>query len=541
VQLAVTLLFTRAPILRLNLDGGIPDECRTAVVVPALLCDQETTAALLASLEQHFRNNRDSKLRFVLLTDFVDAATEATKGDAELLENAVRGIEWLNCANAGHEGDIFFLLHRPRRWSQAQGAWMGWERKRGKLMDFNAFLLQGRSGSFIRIVGDARRLDGIKFVITLDADTGLPEGAARMMVTAMGHPSNRPVHDPVTGIVVGGYGMLQPRMVTRLDPGKASWRQLVTCEVPPPMRGLEPPSDADQCLFPTVAFFGKGIYDVAAFERALSSRLPSDWILSHDLLEGCYARCASLWDVELTEGIPENTVTELKRRHRWIRGDWQSAPWALPRVPLADGTWGRNPLSALSRWRILDNLRRTVWPGSMLALVLLCLGSMDSRVPLAMVMFTVYLLPTAIRDLMGVLRKDSLVSVSAHLAYWSRCVGRHLCDSVTAIMFLPVDAAVAASAIVVALRRMLLSKHEMLAWVASDRCERTSWNDLANYVKAMTAGPAMASLAWVLAGGATFSLAVAPLMLLWAMSPIMAWVMSRPARQADSAGQAARY
>ncbi len=247
---------------------------------------------------------------------------------------------------------------------------MGYERKRGKLTEFNALLRGGSRECFSQIVGDTSILPAIKFVITLDTDTQLPRDAARQLVGTMAHPLNRPQFDPVKGVVTEGYSILQPRVGVSLPSAGRSWFvKLFAGDV-----GIDPytraVSDVYQDVFQEGSFIGKGIYDVDAFQQAVAGRFPENTVLSHDLIESCHARSALVSDVELYEEYPSRYNTDINRRHRWIRGDWQIAQWLLPRVPGPDARRIANPLSGLSQWKILDNLRRSLVPAALLLLLL---------------------------------------------------------------------------------------------------------------------------------------------------------------------------
>ena len=332
------------------------------VVVPTILRSAENIDDLLQTLEIHHLANRDPHLHFALLTDWPDAAQENLPEEEALLERTKAGIESLNRKYAGGRRDLFFLFHRPRRWNASENVWMGYERKRGKLMQFNAFLRGRCADCFAAVVGDLTILPEIKYVITLDTDTQLPRESARQLIGTMAHPLNRPQFDPALGIVTEGYSLLQPRVDVSLPTADRSrFVRLHAGEV-----GIDPytrtVSDVYQDLFGEGSFIGKGVYDVDAFQRTLAGRFPENRILSHDLLESVYARCGLVSDVTLYEDYPSRFEIDAVRRHRWIRGDWQILPWLLPRVRDAEGRGIRNPISALSWWKIFDNLRRSLVP-----------------------------------------------------------------------------------------------------------------------------------------------------------------------------------
>ena len=346
-QLAVAIVNWLVPMLmpprvlpRMDYSFGIPSASRTLVVVPSMVSSAAAIDELVEALEVRFLANQDTHLHFALLTDFPDAAEQTLPSDEALVALARERIEDLNRryaepAGDTHHGDRFFLFHRPRRWNASEHVWMGHERKRGKLADLNALLRGGGHDRFSVIVGNTAALPGVRYVITLDTDTQLPRDAARKFVATMAHPLNRPRIGgrPESPRVVAGHGILQPRVgVSLAAASRTRFGRLFGGDA-----GIDPytraTSDVYQDLFGEGSFIGKGIYDVDAFEHVLGGRLPENRVLSHDLLEGAYARSALISDVELVEESPSRYDADVKRRHRWIRGDWQIAAWLMPRVP----------------------------------------------------------------------------------------------------------------------------------------------------------------------------------------------------------------
>lgn len=310
--------------------SGIPPDHRTMVVIPTMLSSSAGIDGLLSGLELRFLNNDDPSLHFALLTDWIDSISQDSPGDRERLDLVEEGIHRLNAKYAHLRDDIFYLFHRDRRWSPSENCWMGHERKRGKLADFNA-TLRGATDRFKVVVGTASILPKIRYVITLDTDTQLPRDAARKMVGTLAHPLNRAVVCPKSGRVRDGYTILQPRVDVSL-PGSqrslfAKWNA-VDVGVDPYTRVV---SDVCQDLFGEGSFVGKGIYEVDSFER-MCLDFPENTILSHDLIEGAYGRSALISDVTLYEEYPSRYATDMARRHRWIRGDWQIAGWLRPSV-----------------------------------------------------------------------------------------------------------------------------------------------------------------------------------------------------------------
>ena len=343
------------------------------VVVPTLMNGPADVADLLEALEIRYLGNRDANLFFALLTDFRDAPERTQPDDEALLALARDGIRALNEKYVEDRPGIFYLFHRPRTWNEIERLWMGYERKRGKLEQFNAVLRAAAPDDgtgFSDIVGEPSVLTSIAYVITVDTDTQLPRDAAHKLVGNMAHPLNRPVYAHDQGRVVAGYSILQPlASVSLASASRSRFARLYATEP-----GIDPytreVSDVYQDLFGEGSFVGKGIYHVDAFRQAVDGRFPENLILSHDLLESGYARSALVGDVDFIEEHPVAYHAEASRRHRWIRGDWQIAGWLLPRVPGPQGRRPRNPLSMLSGWKVLDNLRRSLVAPSLLTLLL---------------------------------------------------------------------------------------------------------------------------------------------------------------------------
>ena len=331
------------------------------VVVPTLLVKEEEAREQVEQLEVRFLANPEDFVHFALLSDWPDAPAETMEGDEELVASARAAISELNRRHgpAADGGPRFLLFHRRRVWNPSEGCWMGWERKRGKLAEFNRLLRGATDTTFLP--GETAPPSRVRYVITLDGDTRLPRGAIRKLVGAMAHALNRPVFDDASNRVVFGNGILQPRITPMLSPiGRGTIYERVFSG----QRGTDPyafaVSDVYQDLFGEGIYTGKGIYDVDAFERALAGRVPDNTLLSHDLFEGVFARAGLVSDVELFEEFPSHYEVAAARQHRWARGDWQLIPWLKPRVRDADGRPVRNPIPLLGRWKILDNLRRSL-------------------------------------------------------------------------------------------------------------------------------------------------------------------------------------
>ncbi|MCK4504265.1 MAG: cellobiose phosphorylase, partial [Candidatus Aegiribacteria sp.] len=354
---------------RMDFSRGIPPEYRTMVVIPTLLSDPGDIHSMIRQLERHFLANRDKNLTFAVLSDFADAPKQQMPGDGELLELAYNEIERLNRRYHRSSGDPFYQFHRRREWNPGESCWMGWERKRGKLMEFNR-LLRGKGGTSYDVrIGELRFLPDIRYVITLDADTSLPQNCGRRLVSTMAHPLNRALLDRKTGRLMNGYTVLQPRILT--GPSKGSESLFTRTYAGDFSIDLysNAVSDVYEDLFGEGNYVGKGIYDVEAFDRCLEGRIPENTLLSHDLFEGIYGRAGLVTDIVLYEDFPPHYLAWTNRLHRWIRGDWQLLPWLRSTVPDATGSSRQNDLSFLDQWKIIDNLRRSLLSPALLVLL----------------------------------------------------------------------------------------------------------------------------------------------------------------------------
>lgn len=369
VQRVAAVLLPPRRLPRIDFRHGIPAQHQTMVVIPTLLTTRAGVIDLIEHLEVLALGNSDPGIHFAILSDFVDAPEPMMPGDEELLAVARAGIDALNARAAPGRSGTFHLFHRTRQWNAGEEAWIGWERKRGKLDEFNRLARGAANTSFTVHAGDDGILGGIRYIITLDSDTRLPRNAARELIGIIAHPLNRPFLDPVSRRVTEGYGILQPRVSVTMSSAAGS----LFARVYAGHTGVDPyttaVSDTYQDLFGEGIFAGKGLYDVDAFVGSLEGRVPENALLSHDLFEGLYARPALVTDVEVVDDYPASVLSHARRQHRWARGDWQILFWLFPVVPYRGG-FERNTLPLISRWKIFDNLRRTlVPPATLLALV----------------------------------------------------------------------------------------------------------------------------------------------------------------------------
>ncbi len=534
VHRAVTKAFGPRSLPRMALQDGIPASLRTFVVMPTMLGSTVEIAEHVERLETHYLSNRDGHVHFALLTDWRDADTETVATDGELLAAAAAGIEALN-ARHGPEPQTgaarFFLLHRARRWNPSERKWMGWERKRGKLHEFNRLLRGATDTSFLTVGGTASTLpSGVRYVVTVDADTRLPIGAVKRLVGTAAHALNRPQWNSATCRVVHGYGVLQPR-VTPTFPTHAE--ATIFQRVFSGPAGLDPyasaVSDVYQDLFDEGSYTGKGLYEVDIFESALAGRVPENAVLSHDLFEGIFARCALVSDIEFFDDFPSSAEVAASRQHRWARGDWQLAPWIFGR---AGGS-----ISPISRWKMFDNLRRTLSP---IACVLLLLASWSLTGAPQGVWIALVLAAIAVPDLLWLLgavvprrpdvsRANQVWALGADFGL--ACA--HALISVTTLMH---QAWLMLDAITRTLARLYVTRRRLLVWVTAAQARTASDLSLSRALwppRIEAAVLALVAAAALLRNPGALPYA-APFLLLWLSAPIVMRFISLPPR-ADAA------
>ena len=532
----LTLFVAPSPLPRLDFSEGIPAAHATLVVVPTMLTNADGIESILEALEVRYLANRDDQVFFALLTDFLDAPRELMAGDDDLLNHAREGIEALNRKYKSDRPCIFYLLQRPRRWNAQEKVWMGYERKRGKLTDLNSFLRGGNSAAFSQVIGDLALLPRIKYVITLDTDTQLPRDAARRLVATMAHPLNLPIYDTKKGLIVEGYSILQPRIAVSL-PSAARSRYVKLFSGEP---GIDPytrmVSDVYQDVFHEGSFIGKGIYDVDAFERALGGRFPENRILSHDLLEGSYARAALVSDIQLFEEFPSRYTADARRRHRWMRGDWQIASWLLPRLPVLNAHRAPNPLTGLSRWKIFDNLRRSLIPFALLSLLLLgWLLFPQSQIVWGLVVLSLNALPSLLTGVSEFLHRSKDMPFHVHLENVTANFVRQMGQATLTMVFLPYDAVMSLDAVTRTLGRLIVTRRHLLEWQTSTDVQFQDNGGLRSFVSAMACAPALAvsaAMLFFLSGNASWI--IWGNFALWFFSPVIAWWISLPIEERRS-------
>jgi cyclic beta-1,2-glucan synthetase len=511
---------------RYNLESGIPEDCATFIVVPTMISRLEGIEAQVVELEIHYLTNHDGHLHFALLTDFTDCFSEHSSEDQSLLTEAAERIRNLNERHGPAPDGLprFYLFHRKRLFNASENRWMGWERKRGKLHEFNLLLLdKGKTSFLLDETGRKQIPRNIRYVITLDADTKLPRGTVAQLVGTISHPLNKARYDEKKGRVVEGYGILQPRITPALPTTQEiSWFQKLTsgpCGIDPYASAV---SDVYQDLFNEGSFAGKGIYDLQMFEKSLQGKVPENSLLSHDLFEGNFARCGFLNDVEFFEDFPSHVLVAANRSHRWMRGDWQLLPWLLGRSGGAT--------SLLGRWKIADNLRRSLFTISLFLLfvvsVMAPLNSTGILLTLAFLGLICHetveifsgvfsLRPMRLADRTGIFVEDFLLAVQK----WS-----------LQFVLLPFNAYLAGDAIVRTFYRVYFSRKKLLEWVPAAQAKIAAVLEFKSFVISMRGAFALTFLSVLVVAfaGSTVPVFAFLMGLTWVMSPLVAYLASLP-------------
>jgi cyclic beta-1,2-glucan glucanotransferase len=531
VQRMVAALVPPRRLPRLDFEAGLPESARTMVVVPTLLGSVAGVEHLLEHLEVQALGNLDPNIHFAVLSDLRDAPERVMPGDDEIVAAAQSGIETLN---QRHACQRFYLFHRERQWNPQEGVFMGWERKRGKIEEFNRLLRGATDTGFTTCVGNLGVLPAVRNVLTLDTDSRLPRNAARTLVGILAHPLNRPSFDAVVGRVTEGFAILQPR----ISVAHASAAGSLFARVYAKHTGVDPyttaVSDTYQDLFGEGIYTGKGLYDVDAFSAAVEGRVPENALLSHDLFEGLYARTALVTDVEIVDDYPANLLAHARRQHRWVRGDWQILAWLSPVVPTRKG-FARNALPLISKWKIFDNLRRSLIAPALLVLLVSAWTFLPGRplvwtlgalvvaaFPLVTTLFNLMMLPPA-RQTTRVYTRGLMEELSSAAA-----------QGFLSLAFLPYQAWEMVHAIALTLVRLVVTQRRLLDWeTAAAQAVRTAGlmrAGLTSFLAAMATSPLTSiGLALLVAKVRPEALPLAgPFLVLWAAAPVLAYALSQP-------------
>lgn len=512
----VTIILPPQRLLKLDFQKGVPEEYSTMVVIPTMLTSSTAVKNLAHKLEIYYLANQDPHIYFALLTDFVDSAQENLPGEAELLQEAIEKIDELNSKYSKSGSTRFFLFHRKRLWNDSEGKWMGWERKRGKLAEFNALLCGEKNTSFSHIHGNVELLPTIRFVITLDTDTQLPRDSAKGLIGALAHPLNRPVLDPNTKKVIRGYGLLQPRIAISHNSANRSFYARIFGG----QSGIDAYSgafsDPYQDLFQRGIFTGKGIYDVRVFHSILWDRIPENMVLSHDLLEGSFVRAGLVTDIELVDDYPATYLSALERMHRWVRGDWQLLPWLGTKVHNRLGEKTDVSLDLICRWQMFDNLRRSLLGPSLLVLSGVLLLNLQ-RLPAPEWPLITLAACLCLNFIINLYNGFKSGSVLTH--YFTRPL-----FSFTVLLHYSLKML---DAIIRTLYRLYVSHRKLLEWVTAEEAGRQVPNSFSGILKKMLVSEglilAAGAVLWIVSGN--IFVIVPPL--IWLSAPLFVYLISR--------------
>ncbi|WP_410506262.1 GH36-type glycosyl hydrolase domain-containing protein [Haloimpatiens sp. FM7315] len=505
---------------KIDLKKGIGEENRTVVIIPTIINNVKRAKELINHMEIYYLSNRFDNIYFTLLGDLKDAKKDKEDKDDEILEFTLNEIKKLNNKYAKDGEDIFFYLCRPRKFNPKEGKWIAWERKRGKIMEFNALLKGNSNTSFNVISGDLKNLKKVKYVITLDADTKLPRNSAKKLIGAMAHILNRPVIDKKKDRVVRGYGLLQPRIgVDVISANKTMFSRIFSGEV-----GMDiytkAISDVYQDLFAEGIFTGKGIYDLDVFDYMLKDKVKENSVLSHDLLEGSYVKAGLVTDIELIDSYPAYYNSNSKRIHRWVRGDWQLLPWIFQ---------GRG-LNRLSRWKLIDNLRRSLLAPSVVLLIMLSFNILPDGTDKWIVAAILAVIAPILFDVTEFVTSPIKgISLSGRISGTKMVISQIL----LIVCFLPYKACLMVDAIIRTLYRLLVSKKHFLEWQTAEDAEAKSGKDLMSYVKNMWQGSVLAVIILFLAFNYSIGafIFILPFCTLWFLSPVIAYYISKESKE----------
>jgi len=532
-QLVASLIPPR-PLPKLDFSKGIPDGFTTMVAVPTLLTSEPQVQQTVRDLELRYLGNRDARLHFALLTDFPDSPQPPGERGA-LVDLCSRLIEGLNEKYGADGTGLFFLFHRDPVYNPVESTWMGWERKRGKLMDFNN-LLRGKFDSFPVKIGDLSVLPAVRYVITLDADTQLPRDSARRLVGALAHPLNRAVIDPVTNTVVEGYGILQPRIGISVRSANRSRLASIYSGQAGFDNYTRAVSDVYQDLMDEGSFTGKGIYEVDVFQRVLSDRFPLNTILSHDLIEGAYARAGLVSDIELIDDYPSHFSAFSRRKHRWVRGDWQIMRWLLPRVPDHSGRLVENPISVISKWKILDNLRRSlVEPATFVLLLAGWFFLPGGPAHWTLAVLALLLIPAYLRLILALVNLPRAAYLPGYLSDIADAFVTDQVNVFILLAFLAHQVLVTLDAIVRTVVRLTITRRRLLEWETAAEAEagagRRTPVDL--YLELTPVVSIVIGLLLLAVRASALPMA-APILVIWASSGLLSRWLNRPLRPGRS-------
>jgi cellobiose phosphorylase len=502
-------------IPKMEFTKGIPAEASTIVVIPTLLSSEKRVKDLINDMEVYYLGNKEKNIYFGLLGDFKDSTQKEENDDNNIINTALKLVKDLNKRYSKNGEDIFYFFNRYRQYNEKESIWLGWERKRGKLVEFNQLIRENKNTSYDSISGNLENLYSVKYVITLDADTKLPRDSAKRLIGAMHHVLNRPYIDLKDKTVLRGHGLMQPRVsVGTISANKTVFSKIFSGEIGIDMY-TSAISDVYEDLFDEGIFTGKGIYDVDTFNSILKDEIPENSVLSHDLLEGSYIRAALVTDIEFIDGYPAYYNSSSKRLHRWVRGDWQLLPWLFK----------KSPLNEISKWKILDNLRRSLLSPSIILLIILSLLIFEDPDKWLLVAFISLLCPILFDVSEAVVSPIKGIGLSGKLGS-----GKNILEQVFLIFcFLPYQAYLMLDAIFRTLYRLAISKKNFLQWQTAEDAEASSGRSFIDFIKSMWIASFISVSILIIAfqNSLDVGILLIPSSIIWFTSPWIAYNISK--------------
>ncbi len=522
MQYVLSKVVKPKPIPKLDYSHGIDEQHKTMVIIPTILKSKEKVQELMRKLEVFYLANQSENIYFTLLGDCSESSQRQEEVDLEIMKEGEEQVKNLNAKYEQKQDKmpIFSFIYRKRVWNEKEGSYLGWERKRGMITQFNDYLLGKIRNPFRANTLENQVKEKIKYIITLDADTDLVLNSAFELVGAMAHILNQPVIDKEKNVVVDGYGMMQPRIGINLD---ISYQTLFT-KIFAGAGGIDSYtnaiSDTYQDNFQEGIFTGKGIYDLEVYHTVLENQIPENKVLSHDLLEGSYLRCGLVSDIMLMDGYPTKYNSFMNRLSRWIRGDWQITRWL---------GW-QSSLNLLSKYKIFDNLRRSLLEINLIIAMVYCyiIGIMELKpIYLGVCSMLIVAVFPYLLELLNrcIFRKEGEEKQKTFTPKISGIKGA-IVRGVITLGCLPYKAYISSKAILKTLYRMIITHKHLLEWTTSEEAEKQAKSDLATYYNQMAVN--------VLAGIITIGLGLLKgnpfavlLGLWWGVTPVVMWYISK--------------
>jgi len=510
-------------IPKMDFTNGIPKSASTIVVIPTIINSSNKVKELMHKLEVYYLANKTDNLYFALLGDCTASQNENEPFDEEVAGEGLKEEERLNKKYSYPGKKIFYFLYRNRTWNPKEKSFLGWERKRGLLSQFNDFLVTGNNKFKVNTIDE--KLD-IKYVITLDSDTNLVLDSAGQLIGSMAHILNTPVTD--NGRVVQGHALIQPRVGIDLESSRKTLFSKIFAGSGGTDLYANAISDVYQDNFGEGIFTGKGVYDLQVFYNLLENEIPENTVLSHDLLEGSYLRAGLATDIFLIDGCPAKYNSYMSRLHRWIRGDWQLINWLNKNIIIKNGSKKLNPLNKLSKFKILDNLRRSLVP--VFSLILIVIGLLYSF-PSIFILGLITVIFPSILDLGNYIIYKKNPPSSLFVAYKNitKVIGELNASIIRGILdfiFLPNKAFKTIDAVIRSLYRIKISKQNLLEWTTSEDAEKQAGTDLISYIKCMKPNVIVGSIGLII--GFYFAKVITLIISVsWFVAPYIAYKISK--------------